>query len=66
MDVAKIGESEVCVETILIRESELTAKVVAPVGKNVDMTELIADATIDGVGGNDEARQLVEQGLLLK
>ena len=55
MAVAMIGESEVCVEIIPIRELELAAKVVAPVDENVDMTELIVDVTIDGMGGNDEA-----------
>ena len=47
-----IEEPELCVKIILIRELELVAKVVAPVG---DMTELIVDVTIDDVGGDNEA-----------
>ena len=55
VDVAMIGEPEDCVEIIPIRELELAAKVVALVDENVDMTEIIVDVTIDGMGGNDEA-----------
>ena len=56
VDVAMIGEPEFCVKIILIRELiETCCKSNCISGENVDMTELIVNVTIDGVGGDDEA-----------
>ena len=49
MDVVIMEEARAVVEVEPIRKSGFAAKD----GENVDTTELMADVTIDGVGGDD-------------